>query len=68
MYWKGTSNIKCPYYLSEHEKTITCEGVVSTNIMQRFDSKGKKEEFQEKNCFKYPNECPYFKLNEGKYK
>lgn len=56
--YKGSRHTKCPYYIRESEYTITCEGVhPGTETVQKFPLKQRKEDFQEKCCYRYPNEC-----------
>lgn len=47
----GGANTKCPFYIKEAEKSITCEGCTenSTN-MQRFETSEEKEHYQEQYC------------------
>ena len=54
----GSRNTKCPYFEKDSRLTITCEGMYKdTTVKTEFDTEGHKREFQQKYCFKYPNEC-----------
>lgn len=62
----GNVNTKCPYYISETEQSITCEGIQEKmkNVI-RFQNKSEKKTYQEEYCAKYPNGCRLSKvLNE----
>lgn len=53
---------RCPYYLRSSKYSIGCEGVVEgTEALTKFDDLDKKSVFQEKECFRYPNDCPIAK-------
>ena len=67
MYYKGTSNVKCPYYIRESRLSMTCEGFISDEIVMRFTCEKDKETFQEKECYHYPNGCIICNANEKKY-
>lgn len=51
-------NIKCPYFLYEKEKSITCEGVCEQcrNKMS-FESPDDKDAYIIRHCLRYPNNC-----------
>lgn len=58
MRYKGEFKTKCPYYIKESDQSITCEGFKKdTCIAHKFINKDKKEEYQEEECFRYPNKC-----------
>lgn len=46
-----TINVKtlCPFFVCEHTKSITCEGVIGENQISRFDMPERKKVHQE--CF-----------------
>jgi hypothetical protein len=56
------ANIKCPFFRTETEKSITCEGCQEgiVNVM-RFSEVDQKKEYLKKNCNNFPNDCPVFK-------
>lgn len=45
---------KCPYFLAENQKSITCEDVI-----RRFSSEDKKDTYADKYCNTSWEECPY---------
>lgn len=58
MRYKGETKTKCPYYEKESEKSITCQGMYpKTYTASKFTDKKAKEIFQDKECFRYPNNC-----------
>lgn len=62
------SQIKCPYFMTEIEKTIRCEGVAKGSINAlKFDNKEDKMAYIEKYCLNYPNDCHICKAAENKY-
>lgn len=62
------SEIKCPFFTSETDKSLSCEGseinVVNT---MRFPNCVEKLKYIEKHCVHYPNECHISKAAEKKY-
>ena len=56
------SEIKCPFFVSETEKCICCEGIEtdSKNTMRFIDAKSKIK-YIGKHCVNFPNECCIFK-------
>lgn len=67
MNYKGGVNTKCPFYITESDKSIRCEGLYdNTNISTKFESIGEKGEYQEEFCFHYPNSCKLCKELEKK--
>ena len=67
MYYKGTSNVKCPYYIREARLSMTCEGFFSDEVVFRFNNEKEKETYQEENCFMYPSGCLICSQNDKKY-
>lgn len=67
MNWPQAANITCPYYLKEGEKTITCEGNRCPEVVHKFENYMKKEDYQRKYCFCYPNKCVLSVANDQKY-
>ena len=61
-------DIKCPYYITDGDKYITCEGIYTDVLKQRFKNAREIDMFQRKLCFKYPNECSIANENDKKYK
>jgi DNA-binding XRE family transcriptional regulator len=59
--YTGGARAKCPYYLKEADKSITCEGLIpSTVTMIRFASIKAKQFHQRNHCEQYDPEkgCP----------
>lgn len=61
-------NIKCPYYITDGDRYLTCEGVDSEIIKQRFKNRTEIIMYQRIYCEHYPNECKIAALIELKYK
>ena len=61
--------IKCPFFISETEKTLSCEGVAAgiVNVMRYKTSIAKMEQIR-KYCANYPNACHIGKAAGHKYK
>ena len=63
------TNTVCPYYQRESQYTISCEGLIGeTDTVQRFTKEKSKENYQQKECYRYPNECPIAKMLDRRYK
>lgn len=63
----GNVNTKCPYYICETEKSITCEGISeNTKNVTRFEEGKEKKKHQDRYCNKYPNECRLMRILEEK--
>ena len=61
--------IKCPFFTSETDKSLSCEGVaadIKTNTM-RFETSVAKLEYISTYCVNYPNECAICKAISKKY-
>jgi len=62
------TNSKCPYYIRDSRKQITCEGViVGSETGMKFECESMKIKYQRQNCFKYPNDCMICKGLDEKY-
>ena len=61
-------NVKCPYYINETKKCVSCEGIIdgSKNTMG-FQSEDEKDTFIIGYCMRYPNECILSKALDNKY-
>jgi ribosome-binding protein aMBF1 (putative translation factor) len=65
----GGARAKCPYYLKEADKSISCEGVIPhTLTMIRFPTKEDKQTHQKNHCEQYNPEkgCPIAAAIEAK--
>lgn len=40
----------CPFYQSEARTTITCEGIIGTSTVSKFDTEAEKEEHEQNFC------------------
>lgn len=69
-YWsRGMTNTVCPYYQRESQYTISCEGLVEgADAVQRFTKEEDKEKYQQKECYRYPNDCPIARLLDRRYR
>ena len=67
MYYWGTSNVECPYYIREARLSMTCEGFIGNEIMMRFADEKDKEAFQRQECCRYPNGCIICNANDKKH-
>lgn len=57
----GMVNAKCPYYRSETNFSIVCDGIIEhSTVTTKFTSQEDKIMHQKKTCFFYPNHCPLF--------
>lgn len=63
----GNVNVKCPYYISESDRYMTCEGVNGDVIKQRFGGRKAIGKYQKINCNKYPNDCLIAGMLDEKY-
>lgn len=53
------SDVKCPYFVAETAKSISCEGFFGDAvIMTRHQTQDDKNQYMEIYCSRYPNECP----------
>jgi len=61
-------NVKCPFYLSEEEKKIHCEGLEKgSRIALEFRGKQYKENVKEKYCNGDFEKCKLYKPINDKY-
>ena len=59
----------CPFFITEAGKSITCEGIIGKEVLNRFDTQEEKIAHEEKYCTKYScEECGIYKANIEKYK
>lgn len=60
--------IKCPFFMTETDKSIYCEGCAggSSNRL-KFDRENDKRIYIVKQCYHYPNNCSIAKGAEAKY-
>lgn len=58
----GSQDVVCPFYHSETNRALSCEGVINKICMQHFVSNRQKQEHKDKYCntFNYKN-CLYAK-------
>lgn len=53
MMYYGEVNCKCPFYVKEADKSITCEGLKKGQLLAvKFKHIIDKQDWQENNCFK----------------
>ena len=64
----NSANIKCPYYVTNGDRYVTCEGVYTDIIKQRFSDEYAINAHQRKMCFNYPNKCAIARMLDEKYK
>ena len=56
------AEVKCPFFVSETEKCLSCEGVeIDTRNTMRFTDGKEKLKYMRKHCVNFPNNCPVFK-------
>lgn len=62
-------DIKCPYFGSETEMGLNCEGCLKGSIRTKttFKSCSEKKAFIVENCLHYPNGCAISRANDNKY-
>ncbi len=60
-------DIKCPYFLTDGDIYLTCEGMYSQIVKQKFDGNMQMIRHQRKFCNKYPNSCAIAVQNDKKY-
>lgn len=66
--WRAIVNAKCPYFERESKFSVTCEGIYkNTTIKTEFESEDDKIKFEERECFRYPNECIVQKIKNKIY-
>ena len=62
------ADIRCPYFTSITEKSIRCEGVeYGIGNTMRFDSASIKNDYIERFCVHFPNDCVICKAAAAKY-
>lgn len=62
------ADIKCPFFRSETEKSIACEGVeIDIYNTMRFKGKEEKVDYIKRFCFRYPNDCHICQAAKRKY-
>lgn len=65
---KNTAVTTCPYYISESEKTLKCEGFLDgMQIKLNFAGSLQKEHYQETKCRCFGKGCPVKESVEKKY-
>jgi hypothetical protein len=63
------TDIKCPFFRSETETTISCEGAeIGIRNVMHFKGKEEKIDYIKRFCLKYPNNCHIRNAAEEKYK
>lgn len=60
--------VKCPFYNDETKNKIKCEGAVSKNCEQNFQTALQKKKHKEKFCDRDYCSCPHYKQVNAKYK
>ena len=61
-------NVKCPFYITEEEKKILCEGLEKgSRIALEFRGKQYKEKVKEKYCNGDFEKCKVYKPTNDKY-
>ena len=58
---------KCPFFISEAQKTITCEGIAGKETVTRFGDVSGKVGHEMKYCCENYSECPVNKAIMQKY-
>lgn len=59
---------QCPFFISSGKDTVLCEGITDDcSVLVRFNSPDKRTEYRRSFCNNKYQECPLFKLLEGKY-
>ncbi len=62
-------NVKCPFYITDDSKSITCEGFkTGCDTRNRFKNKNNKDVHMEEHCQKDYKKCGIYKLASEKYK
>lgn len=62
------ADIKCPYFTSETDRSLSCEGCeMGVKNTMRFENIEAKLDYIERFCFNYPNECHICIAAERKY-
>ena len=63
------SYAKCPFYLCEYKRSVTCEGFdrgMESNL-NKFKTEGQKSEFVQKYCVCDYKECKLYQMIMAKY-
>lgn len=61
-------NAKCPYFVKEAQKSVTCEGLISgSNTMIRFKDEDSKDRHIRNKCLNYPNCCQLARSLDKRY-
>ncbi len=63
----GAQDVKCPFYKSEKDKSIKCEGLLSVFCVHSFRGKQQKEKHERNFCKTNYRQCPHFKIINDKY-
>ena len=61
------ADAKCPFYQSETQKSVTCEGIVGKYMMTRFSKISDKVEHEKKCCCDNYTSCPVNRAIMQKY-
>lgn len=63
-------NARCPYFIRDSRKTITCEGIIGGALTQMvFETEAKKDAHIRNECIRYPDcECTVRFALDKKYK
>lgn len=69
-YWSAAeTDAKCPFFLRDSKRSITCEGVApGTEMMSRFPSVTDKVAYMRGHCFRFNSGCEIARLLQEKYK
>lgn len=63
------ADIKCPFFTTETELSISCEGAeAAVRNTMKFESKEAKLDYIKRYCLFYPNNCHIRNAVEEKYK
>ena len=68
MYYEGTANTKCPYYLRESNYSISCEGLEENTVNTiKFPTEKEKKLFQKRCCYRLDRPCTAAQILNERY-
>lgn len=50
-FWAERGRTKCPFYIGEREKAIVCEGIMSEQCVNVFETPQKKMNYKKFHCY-----------------
>lgn len=58
----GCSNITCPFFKGHGAADLICEGLVSKDVINRFDDEKKRRNWEKRYCEQNHERCWFYRL------